>query len=1266
MSSVSTQVISSLLSKMDSADADIRYMALNDLMAELARPEVTGLLDARYADKLVAAVLKLVADVNGGVQNLAIKCLAPLAQVVTPTTSASIADNLLAYLKPGAKDECRDLVAMGLKSLVADVAPASDAANKLMERVVPRVMEYMKLPTAAEATQADLLDLLTDLLTRFAPAIRQIDQVTSTLLVLLRHRKPTLRKRAAVALGHAVPLVANPDPLIVAVLKDAQQGNAAPAVRRTYVQCLGHVAKVAGADRVRAHVPAILTVVAAPLQQQADEDMDDAEAAAEEDELREACLQTLEAVLAACPSAIGPHAGTLVDSAVQWLQYDPNYVYDDDDDDEALDDQAGSGGGDQEDEEDEFDAGTDDEGQGYSDDEDMAWKVRRAAARFLTTFVAAIAAARDEQAMTAIVSRIFPVLTKRFEEREEGVRLEVLGTTTAVFRAIVSAHDAARGAAQIVQAAQTRLVRRLAKHVFRHKSHATRQAGFAVLRVAVPVLDWSSVEWAPIIAAVEATVADDKAAASGIATAGVGSAATVAALKSECFALLNAVCTLPANVVSGNVVASLATAVTVALDDKNYKVASDALAVAERMVPVLVASGHLETVHTLYANAIAKLLAAATALDDEVKERALLLLGTILAQAGTSAGLADKQDEWAAVLNKRLSNEVSRVTAAKVVLTIVSGAPGVTVPIRRDLADALVAELGQHVRKTVRALRETTLAALTELVRRYGSELNPAGVQALVEDVKDLVQAEDLPLAALALKTLAAAVAQVPDATLPAVEAQVYPIVLSLLAQPQIAGTHALDGVLALLRAVPAGHPAMRLYQALMGQPPTQPAVLAKAVAAVAPQTDVPQVVNMLRAMARDANQPAPARQLAVRALGELGRTTPIGSDVALVQDVVAYLSVEGDEELKTAAADALGLLAVGHATGVVPRLVQEMNQADQSSARRYLVFRSVKQLLVGAGAALPADVADALWADLWRQAKTERLEEGARLVLGECLGQLTRLDLATRGPQLQEALGTPEPAVRAVALGAFKYVLAHPVAGDAAILAPLVPAFAAAIGDSDLPVRRAALVAVQAAAHSRALLLAPVLTHVQPLLERELRVRPELVREVVMGPFKHKVDDGLETRKLAVETVMTMLDMPAAARHALNVESLARVIFEDLSDVHDVQLLAYQALAKLPVAAVKPVLDAMVKPVETAVFPKVKTNAVQQEVDKTNELMRAALRAVVTVVAHVPDLAVCAPTLAKLYETLRTSAVAGEVRTLEAAVAAAEAGRTNVGAEGM
>ena len=33
--------------------------------------------------------------------------------------------------------------------------------------------------------------------------------------------------------------------------------------------------------------------------------------------------------------------------------------------------------------------------------------------------------------------------------------------------------------------------------------------------------------------------------------------------------------------------------------------------------------------------------------------------------------------------------------------------------------------------------------------------------------------------------------------------------------------------------------------------------------------------------------------------------------------------------------------------------------------------------------------------------------------------------------------------------------------------------------------------------------------------LYSETKVRSELIREVMMGPFKHKIDDGLEIRKV-------------------------------------------------------------------------------------------------------------------------------------------------------
>lgn len=45
------------------------------------------------------------------------------------------------------------------------------------------------------------------------------------------------------------------------------------------------------------------------------------------------------------------------------------------------------------------------------------------------------------------------------------------------------------------------------------------------------------------------------------------------------------------------------------------------------------------------------------------------------------------------------------------------------------------------------------------------------------------------------------------------------------------------------------------------------------------------------------------------------------------------------------------------------------------------------------------------------------------------------------------------------------------------------------------------------------------------PILYHESKIKPELIREVDLGPFKHKVDDGLEIRKAAYECMYTLLD---------------------------------------------------------------------------------------------------------------------------------------------
>lgn len=56
---------------MNSSDKDFRFMATNDLMAELQKETIR--LDEECERKVVKMLLKLLEDKNGEVQNLAVK-----------------------------------------------------------------------------------------------------------------------------------------------------------------------------------------------------------------------------------------------------------------------------------------------------------------------------------------------------------------------------------------------------------------------------------------------------------------------------------------------------------------------------------------------------------------------------------------------------------------------------------------------------------------------------------------------------------------------------------------------------------------------------------------------------------------------------------------------------------------------------------------------------------------------------------------------------------------------------------------------------------------------------------------------------------------------------------------------------------------------------------------------------------------------------------------------------------------------------------------
>lgn len=102
------------------------------------------------------------------------------------------------------------------------------------------------------------------------------------------------------------------------------------------------------------------------------------------------------------------------------------------------------------------------------------------------------------------------------------------------------------------------------------------------------------------------------------------------------------------------------------------------------------------------------------------------------------------------------------------------------------------------------------------------------------------------------------------------------------------------------------------------------------------------------------------------------------------------------------------------------------------------------------------------------------------------------------------------------MAIQAFRFTLADSDDTFDMMLKPcLVRMLTTMLNDLHLDNRRLALGALNSATHNKRDILLTHLAQLLPLVIRESIPKPELVRDVAMGPFRHKVDDGLEVRKV-------------------------------------------------------------------------------------------------------------------------------------------------------
>uniref|UniRef100_A0A8C2F5M0 Cullin-associated and neddylation-dissociated 1 n=1 Tax=Cyprinus carpio TaxID=7962 RepID=A0A8C2F5M0_CYPCA len=751
-----------------------KFMATNDLMSELQKDSIK--LDDDSERKVVKMILKLLEDKNGEVQNLAVKCLGPLVSKVKEYQVETIVDTLCTNMLSD-KEQLRDISSIGLKTVIGELPPASSGSalaasvcKKITGRLTSAIAKQEDVSVQLEALDI-MADMLCGLLVNFHPSI------LSCLLPQLTSPRLAVRKRTIIALGHLVMSCGNLVfvDLIEHLLSELSR-NESMSTTRTYIQCIAAISRQAG-HRIGEYLEKIIPLVVKFC-------------SVDDDELREYCIQAFESFVRRCPKEVYPHVPTVISICLKYLTYDPNYNYDDEDEDENAMDADGV---------DEDYQGSDDE---YSDDDDMSWKVRRAAAKCLD----AVVSTRHEM-LPEFYRTVSPALIARFKEREENVKADVFHAYLSLLKQTRPAQswlcdpdamEQGETPLTMLQSQVSMIVKALHKQM-KEKSVKTRQCCFNMLTELVNVLPGALTQHIPVLIPGIIFSLNDKSSSSN--------------LKIDALSCLYVIlCNHQPKVFHPHVQA-IVPPVVACVGDPFYKITSEALLVTQQLVKVIRPLDQTDVfdaspyISDLFACTIKRLKAAD--IDQEVKERAISCMGQIICNLGDSLG-ADLPGTLHIFL-ERLKNEITRLTTVKA-LTLIAGSQ-LKINLRPILGEA-VPILASFLRKNQRALKLSTLAALDILVKNYSDSVTPAMIDAVLAELPPLINESDMHVSQMAISFLTTLARVHPD-SLSKISGSILAELIALVRSPLLQGG-ALSAMLEFFQALVATGTASLGYMDLL------------------------------------------------------------------------------------------------------------------------------------------------------------------------------------------------------------------------------------------------------------------------------------------------------------------------------------------------------------------------------------------------------------------------------------------------------------------
>lgn len=936
--------------------------------------------------------------------------------------------------------------------------------------------------------------------------------------------------------------------------------------RRHLIATVGSLARSAPAKSgtyLKTLIPFVLSAVSEQELEDINPDDSDAEHDPQVDELRETALVTLEGLLASCSQEMQPYLTDSIQAALRYLKYDPNVAIEEDEEMGGTQEEGSEDGATEEPDEGDDEFGDFEEEGGYSDIDDISWKVRRCAAKMLHTVVSIYGSGRVLEDGT-LYQQVAPALISRFgKEREESVKLEVIVTLTALVRktsegaTVVPSNGFTESVGGTKNSRKRRRQDSFASTLDFEPSMGTSSAISSPVTIPASPESGPQAELARLIPSMiqslvkmwkRASVPLKQAAvvllkslalarygglsdflqqiedpiADALKTSSVGgtvTAGTAGNLQIETLSLIGAIAgTHTSNALLPFLIA-LIPGVVASVNDRNYKVASEALGAIEHIVKALTPPRvsanepdnlglQLEKLYDVIVTCITD-----TSADLEVRQRAIHVFGVLLARTSGDAGTKfispDRRSKGLSILVDRLKNETTRLATARAIDDI-----AVLASSERDVTPAWISEvtteLGAQLRKSDRTLRSSCLEALRSLAMNPNTRAHydEKTIQDLENFLLPLITPEDFHLLAPALIILAKVI---PGHAQRLVNDALISALCTIVVAPLV-GT-ALKALLLLVKVIGeqgAGADLMRRLLRDVGIN-GDPSVVGRAIGTLlvygGPNLGV-KMEDFLTEL-RTA-QDSQRKCLALAILGEV--CLRMGAECPLKPDLFISNFESKSDKVRLAAAVALGNAAASNLKTYMPVILEGL---DKSSSSNYLLLHSVKEILQHPEI-VRRDIAP-FAIKLWQILLAASDDEDNRVVGAECIGRLALIDPASYVPHLQEYLSNENPTVRGTVISAFRYTLSDSSSAYNDVLRPLIiPMLVSMLSDRDLGNHRLALTTLNSAIHNKMDIIQPHLSELLPAVIGDTHVKPELIREVQMGPFKHKVDDGLELRKVS------------------------------------------------------------------------------------------------------------------------------------------------------